>query len=577
MGDTVNRTFLKKAEFIWRDKRSYKKRLLIASVTLFSLCYTFVFFGPIELTAFGQDSLTFNVSDILLIMACTSILIFIVSSLLIALLRGRIFNYIVTGLFSLTICGYIQGNFLNGSLGALTGDEIAWHTQRGDMLINLLIWFIIFIIPYIVLYFNNKNWKNMIFFVSFTIVIMQTVALVTIFINSPSDKKEVKNDYYLTTNNMFEYSKEDNTLVFLLDRLDYDYIQQVMDEDPEFFNQLDGFTNYTNAISEHGRTRPAANYMMTNCDDLLFKVPSHKYFEDSWNYKDKNILKDMNNAKYKTNIYTQISDMLGSGKSVENYVSNISVNNKHLDIMGVTSELVSLSIYRYSPTSIKPFFWTYTDYVNNNAYIKDKDNERYEIDETKYLNGINEITATDSDKNFKFYHFNGSHPPYVLDENGNKSSNPTNVVQQTKGSFNILFKAFKKMKDLGIYKDASIIIVADHGDAVSDKEPLKKPTRIGLFYKQGGVEGANMKSSVAPVSLKNIPATILKSSGVNYEKYGIPLDEVKEDSDIIRKFYKTVMKDGHEKELYTYEVSGNASDFDNWKKTDVTTIEYPYY
>lgn len=577
MNKDSNKQLSKKLQLLWQDKRNYKTRLLIAMAASFVMCFTFIFFGPIELTAFGQDSLTFHVFDVLYIMAMVAIVSFVIISLVVSMFKGRIFNYIVTAIFSITICGYIQGNFLNGQLGALTGDAIDWHLQRTGMLINLLVWLIIFIIPYIVLYLHKKGWKNMIYIVSSALVIMQLVALITVFMNPPVKKEMNSKDVYLTTHEIVEYSKENNTLVFLLDRLDYDYVQQVLDDDSHFFDKFDGFTSYTNATSEHTRTRPAANYMLTNCEELLYKVPAQKYFEDSWNHDNKNILEDLNKAGYKSDVYTQIGDMFGSGKSVENLVSNLSTHKRVLDNMGVASELVGLSMYRYAPISIKPFFWTYTDYVNKNAYVDSQEDEKYVIDEVKYSNKIEDMSLNENDKYFKFYHFNGSHPPYVVNENGTKSSSSTSVVQQTKGNFQILFHAFQKMKELGIYKDASIIIVADHGDSITDYKPLQKATRIGLFYKPSGEEGSALKQSQAPVSLRNIPATLLRDSGIDYSKYGKALDEVKENEDILRVVYKTVMKDGHEKELYTYEVTGDASDFKNWKIASVDTIEYPYY
>lgn len=576
MNRGAKKSVSKKLQLLWQDNRNYKTRLIISLIATFAMCFTFIFFGPVELTAFGQESLTFGVSDIIYIMAGVSVIVFLIISLIVSIFRGKIFNYIITAIFSLTLCGYIQGNFLNGHLGTLTGDAIEWHLQRTGMLFNLLIWLIIFIIPYIVLYIHKKGWRKMIIYVSSALVVMQTIAMITLFINPPDKNEEQAQSHYLTTDEIVEYSKEKNTLVFLLDRLDYKYIEEVLADDSHFFDKLDGFTSYTNAISEHARTRPAANYILTNCDELLYKVPSKKYFEDSWN-QENNILKDFTDAGFKTNVYTQILDMFGSGNTVDQYISNLSNDDKKIDMLGVTSELFGLSIYRYAPTSIKPFFWTYTDYVNKNAFMKNKDKEGYEIDETKYMKEIDKMTLSKSDNYFKFYHFNGSHPPYVIKEDGTKSSTATSVVSQTKGNFNILYKAFQKMKDLGIYKDASIIIVADHGYSVSDEEPLDDAVRIGMFYKPSGSEGTPLKMSNAPVSLKNIPATLLKSSSIDYKKYGIPLDEVKENSHVSRVFYKTIVKDGHEKEVYKYQITGDASDFKNWKKIGVDTIEYPFY
>lgn len=569
-------TVSKKAKALWNDKRSYKKRLLLAIAPILTMCYTFLFFGPIEITAFSSDSLFFGFHDVIGVMIVISVSAFVIITLLISLLRGKIFNYVITFIFSISICGYIQGNFLNGELGALTGDAIAWQKQTEGMIFNLVIWTVLFIAFFTVLYLNRNLWKKVVIYGSVIIFLMQTVALGSIIISGETPKeKEVAN--FLSTKDMFDYSKKKNTFVFLLDRLDYDYIEEILKDDPKFFDYLDGFTNYTNAISETARTKPAANYMLTNCDKNMFKVPGNEYFEKSWDANGHNILKDLTEAGYNVDMYTEISDMFGSGKTMEKYVSNMTNNHSELDKANVAKNLLTLSAYRYTPTVMKPFFWAYTDDINKGSYKKDDESkEVYEIDETKYAQGIKNFDLKD-DNYFKFYHFNGSHAPYTLKEDGTKSKNPTSAKIQTKGNFNILYKAFDKMKELGIYDNANIIIIADHGYAVSDKKPLQKATRIGLFYKPSGSAGTSLKTSSAPVSFKNIPATILKASGVDYTDYGTPIDEVPEDADITRTYFKTVMKDGKEKEVYRYEVKGDASDFKNWIQTEVDPIEYPFY
>lgn len=68
---------------------------------------------------------------------------------------------------------------------------------------------------------------------------------------------------------METYSPEKNTIIFLLDRLDYDYMEQVLETDPDFFAPLDGFTSFTNATSEYARTKPAANFMFTGNESCL--------------------------------------------------------------------------------------------------------------------------------------------------------------------------------------------------------------------------------------------------------------------------------------------------------------------
>lgn len=199
----------------------------------------------------------------------------------------------------------------------------------------------------------------------------------------------------------------------------------------------------------------------------------------------------------------------------------------------------------------------------------------YSMDEIIYAKGLENIELVEGDY-FKFHHFIGAHEPYTLLENEEKSSKETDVVQQTKGSFNILFQAFSEMKELGIYEDASIIIVADHGSPGKWYQPLQKPNQIGLFYKPKGSINTQLKNSDAPVSHLNMPATILNGAGLIYDNYGRTLDEIKEAEEIKRYYYRPVIYNASgdsewniykEERLLTYELKGHASQLANWKLT----------
>ena len=566
--------FRQKLDALWSDKRSYKKRLLISIALAFAICFTFLFFGPIEITAGSEGSFVFTIFDITLPLALTALAAFTILTFLIPVLRGRIFNYLVTMLFGLLLCGYIQGNFLNGSLGLLTGDAVSWHMQTSGMLLNTISWILIILAAFILLYFNKKIWRKAVLYVSLLLIVMQAVPLVTIYINAGS--AEDSKEYYLSTEYMETYSPEKNTIVFLLDRLDYDYMEQVLETDPDFFAPLDGFTSFTNATSEYARTKPAANFMFTGNEELPFNVPASEAFTDSWTADGKNILKAIKDCGYDIDIYADINSLFGDAAFAKEYVNNLKAEGVSTNAKKIIQDFVCLSAYRYSPTAMKPFFWTYTDAVNKGAVVRD---DMYEIDETIYAQKTESFHLEAKNNQFKFYHFNGSHAPYILKEDGTKvkGDERTSVVEQTKGSFNILYQALQKMKEQGIYKDATIIITADHGDPVHDAKPVQKATKIGLFYKPSGSEGTPLQYSKAPVSLKNLPATFLKSVGADYSKYGRPIDEIGEDEEITRHFYKTVRPEegGHEKMLYVYDIKGDAGNFDNWELKETRPIEYP--
>lgn len=355
-------------------------------------------------------------------------------------------------------------------------------------------------------------------------------------IEIPLSKNEY--DYYLTNDGLYSFSKKHNVVVFLLDRLDYDRILEVQEENPNFFDQLDGFTLYTNALSEFARTRPGANHILTGYEEDVYLINKRDFLNNSWSGYGENILQVMNDAGYDVDLFTGVWDMFGYPSKFARLVSNMS--------------------------------W-------------DKDLEEtttYEIDDYLFSTGINSMSLSLKKSSFKFYHFNGSHNPYTLRADGTKSDKTTSRLEQTLGCFQIIINTLNKMKELGIYERSEIIIVADHGDAISDYKPIQRATAIGLFHKPSGEAGTALKYSKAPVSHKNIPATILKAMGVeNYSKFGTPLDEVAEDAKITRYFYKSVMDstEKHESYVIKYAINGDATSLFYWKKVDTYDILYYFY
>ena len=95
------------------------------------------------------------------------------------------------------------------------------------------------------------------------VIAVQSINLTVSLINS---EEKQKNDMVLTTENIFEVSSKDNVIVFLLDRFDIYYYEQVLKQDADFFAPLDGFTFYDNNISLYSRTYPAVAYMLTGVD-----------------------------------------------------------------------------------------------------------------------------------------------------------------------------------------------------------------------------------------------------------------------------------------------------------------------
>lgn len=130
----------------WKDERKYSSRLLLAFIVSFSMCFTFLFFGPFEIVVSNVISMAVTPIQIAPIMAILTIALSVVITFTISLLKGNIFNFVITSIFALTVCGYVQGNFLDSQVSVLNGVPVIWEHEAIDMLINCGIWFVIFVV-----------------------------------------------------------------------------------------------------------------------------------------------------------------------------------------------------------------------------------------------------------------------------------------------------------------------------------------------------------------------------------------------------------------------------------------------
>lgn len=577
--------YLRRFADLFSDKRSYLRRLSVIAPVWLALCFTFLFFGPFELVAYSGSSLVYSYHDVAPILAVFAGGVFLVGAPILPLIRGKIFNYVTTILISVGSAAYLQAMFFNGSLGELNGDSVDYLNMRGDMLISLAVWFGILVFMLFVMYMKRSLWRALTTTLAVLIVLSQAVPLVCIYNGVFGDKVSYpEHDYYLSCEDMFEYSDKHNVLVFVLDRLDYDYINTVEYYSPGFFDRLDGFTSYTNAITTYARTMPALSHILNGYEGCAYDL-GKDYYKKAWTDGDKKLFEQLESVGYSADVYAEMNSMFGDDEFAAEHVDNADYGKVSVPKIELLKKMINLSIYRYAPTAIKPFFTHDTNYFNSGATVLpiDDDQELYFVDESKYIDGFENLSIVDEFENdeeengsFKFYHFNGPHSPFYMNSDGTRNEDgETDNVQQTMGSFSILYRIFDRMKELGIYEDSAIIITADHGRAMSDTEPLQKETRVALYYKPSGSADTPLEECNAPISTFNISATILKEAGADYSAFGRAIDEVGEDENIVRTYYKSVvsLEPDVPNKIYVYDVIGDASKLSNWIEKEV--IEVP--
>lgn len=601
---------------------SLKQRLIPVLLLAFGISFTLCFFGPLDIYANNMAEFPFHILEFF---AWNLLWSAVIAGLLIAILlplRGRVFEIAYAIVLWLGLMLFFQGNYLNFGINSLAGDGLGTGLDVTRVIINCVIWLVVgaaLVVAMILLKPERRDYLRLAGIIAMVTVI--GVQLITFAItaidrdifnpvkvtdsdtrieqsseetgeDTESDKKQPATGSHdsslkklsapdpitgkgtLTYKNFNRVSTEGNVIYFVIDRFDLEYMEKALNDKPELFDELDGFTFFDDMTSLYPRTYPSVPYMITGLEND-FSLTRTDYLNTVYSSSD--FLKTWKDNGYSINIYTDTYAGYDNAAYLNGLVDNAEeatdcyVNNSCL----LSLDFVRLSLYRYLPMAAKnvvgsistSHFNKYVTYVTNGdaTYTTDLRDAYY------YLADHPMETYSDT-KNFTFIHVEGTHLPNEYDENFNplNHDNDYDVISAMTQSFKIVNLYLTQLKELGLYEDATIIITGDHSNmAREENDPYFAYLTTLLVKESGSSEGELVRSS-APVCHDDLFATALKSEGLSTEEWGRTVFEIPEDEIRTRRyFYQRVGNLARtDYEWIEMEIVGPARDFNNWTIVD---------
>lgn len=327
------------------------RRLPLALLCAAALSFTLFLFTPMDIYAGNRTEFLFSFTDMggwLLALALVGTMLF---GALIALTPRRVSAVIAAVVFWLGVMGYVQGMFLNIGLKSLLGVGGAGDTPLWLYILDTALWVAAGVAAVLgALNMERKSWIRTAAGIALVVVLgMQVVGSVSIFgkvfardnaaagtsaaagavseapsagltgdgarldaLNSrekengksrektgdDKDKDKDKDRHsdrekpgaqkvYLSDAGLYSVARGRNTVVFVLDRFDYDYYRDVAEDDPDFFAPLTGFTLFDDNLSLYSRTYPAIGSMITgvrqeDADGNPFGWDADTYFASAY-------------------------------------------------------------------------------------------------------------------------------------------------------------------------------------------------------------------------------------------------------------------------------------------------------
>lgn len=452
----------------------------------------------------------------------------------ILLLSWRQFELFHTFLFAVTFMGYLQNMFFNGQLTSMDGSMQRWSSA--NLTVNALIWSV-FILG--ILFIKMRlaiNADKICRIVCIYLCLVQIVSLGILAVSTNPGKDSANGspgEWFLSTEKSLTLHPDSNVLVFILDWYDGQILEQILEQEPDFLQPLDGFTCFSNAASLYAFTEWSVPYLLTQVP-WQYGMDKDEYRE--YAFTNSHMLQDIRESGFDAGVYT---DLKYIGGKAADQLCNYVFCEQYCRVWDTVSQMLKCSKYQLAPYALKNLYWYTTDEISalskNDAYTRWITYNDVPFWEDLTKTGLSIDKNTQDRGSFRFYHMYGAHSPYVMAQDCTETGQG-DMISQAKGSMKIVYEYISQLKALGLYDGATIIITADHGQNYTyDPVRMSYLTDMGLnttsypilLVKNAGESGQGIKQSEAPVSHTEVIASLVNAVNPQLtENYGKTLSQI---------------------------------------------------
>ena len=382
---------------------------------------------------------------------------------------ARIKHHYAVVVAILGILVWFQGNVLVWDYGLIDGRSIDWSVVQWKGWVDLSIWCVVLTLGSI---FHKRIGKEIlqIALIIFAIQVAQFGYLVSTnkdVVFGSSDVSSAPPSQAL--NEIHKFSSKHNIVHLMLDGFQTDVFSDLLKQLPQFNSTFNGFTFYADTLGAFPYTRFAVPAFLAG-KIYHNDVPKDEFITQA--FSGKSILNsafasgyeiDIAGEEYWIPFYTK-------GKYTNAYAiaNNIHVSNADF-VLDNTATLLDLTLFRIAPHFIKEKIYNNQKWLVAPLLVDKEFLQFFYFSHTALMEQLAEkMTAERESPVYKYIHIMTTHTPMVVTPQcgyagGVLPNNRANLTAQSKCTLDTIVKLFEKMKSLGIYDDALIIMHADHG------------------------------------------------------------------------------------------------------------------
>ncbi len=554
-------------------------------------------FAPFTLYVGNADE--FNVSFPTLLSLYFRPAIFLIAALGLVgvILPASVFRRYLVFLAAISVLLWIQGGILVWEYGLLDGRGIDWTERTWRGWLDLGIWISVILAA---VFFHRRLEKPIIYTAVVAFSLQLTFSVFTGIQSAPTllEKSEVKTSSS-TLREMYRFSSRKNVLQIILDGFQSDVFEEIINDGEDgkrLASGLEGFVFFKENLGVFPFTHMTVPALLSG---KIYRnhIPRGQFLKET--IGGKTILNAAYNAGYEIDLAAEGSmiRMYTIGSYTNAYIvpANLHVTAREYEL-DESAKLLDLALFRLAPHFLKRYvyndqLWLVQSLLSDSKYM------RLEFfAHNAFLRYLKENMSADrSAAVYKLFHLKLSHNPMVANKNCEYAGRvlPTvrvTVKTQAKCSLGVVMSLLEKMKELDIYDDALIILMADHGAWVppagligyvppdGKSVTVMDPTTVAMALplmaiKRPGASGS-LQISMAPSWIVDTPATIASVLGLNEEfdrpsVFDLRPDEPRERRHYSYRYSRSEWTADYLSPLHEFIINGSVFDTRAWRTGDL--------
>jgi hypothetical protein len=491
---------------------------------------TLVLFGSFNLYAGNPDEFASGFSQVLPLLLAVCLAGTLVLAVPGLLLRGSARQRYLCLLLGLGVLLWLQGNFMPGDYGVIDGRGIEWQAFAGAAWVDILLWLSVIVIAFVF----HRQLIALALPVSLVLVLIQSVAAVQLVLGSDEDLWQANGTATAEPpEGIFHYSRQHNIVHLVLDNFQTDVFEELVEE-LDLDRHFEGFTLFREAAAVapytamaipsifHGRV-----YDGSESVDAFFRSA----MEDGFHAR-------LHDEGYRVNL--SVLQSMANGPHDHHYrIPGVHAASPGAIARSEAALLMDVSLFRHSPHLTRN--WIYNDH---NWRVRQWTSEAEVLPISfahKHFFGeyTDRIEARLDGPAYHFIHLWPPHPPYVTTATGAYAgevlpNEREHYLDEARAIVQYTVDFLERLRSLGLYDDALILIHSDHGGAF---EPEFTPTRmLSLMAVKPPQADGVLETSSAPVSLGDVAATVLTLTDIDPSWPGRSVFDVGEQDQRVRHY-----------------------------------------